>query len=426
MANWTPRGELRLEWRLNRGKRFPPRTRMESPQSHDQALRGVCRERCYGCFRPQHSCYCAAIPIIDNKTEVLILQHVRERFHPFNTARIVHKALRNSRLLVDHTPGFAAGLSFKPRAGLLYPGPEATLISDLPREERPEQLVILDGTWHHAKTMVRDVAALRALPRYRLAPAAPSRFRIRREPSATALSTVEATVAALGVLEPETTGLDQLMAAFLLMVEHQFAHPKSSHGWRRNKRRMRHCGNIPAAILADLSSVVVAYGEPAPSERGCERVSQLPVYWAAERLGTGERFACVIQPEFPVREEFLGHLELTQEDFAAALSFEDACASWAAFRRPGDTLAVYNQGTARLLSCISARPTPCLVLKSAGLQPRRQIGTLDDLLIAEGVVAAPAQVPGRAGKRLANVAALVRHFNASGGRAPVDHAASIA
>ena len=148
--------------------------------------------------------YCAAIPTIDNQTEVLILQHVRERFHPFNTARIVHKALQNSKLLIDHTPGFAAGLPLKPRAGLLYPGPEATLISDLRRDERPEQLVILDGTWHHAKTMVRDVAALRALPRYRLAPAAPSRFRIRREPSATALSTVEATVAALQVLEPET------------------------------------------------------------------------------------------------------------------------------------------------------------------------------------------------------------------------------
>jgi hypothetical protein len=288
------------------------------------------------------------------------------------------------------------------------------LISNLRCEERPEQLVILDGTWHHAKTMVRDVAALRDLPRYRLAPAFPSRFRIRREPSATALSTVEATVAALGVLEPETAGLDQLMAAFLLMVEHQLAHPKSSRGWRRNKRRNRNCGNIPAAILADLKHVVVAYGEPTPSERGCQRVSQLPVYWVAQRLGTGERFACLIQPEFPLRESILEHLELTPYDFATALSLDEAQASWAAFRRAGDTLAVYNQGTARLLARISRGSTSCLVLKSVALDSHRRIGTLDDLLAAAGLVAAPAQLPGRAGKRLANVAALVRHLNTLG------------
>ena len=37
-------------------------------------------------------CFCEAIPQIDNRTDVLILQHVGERFHPFNTARIVQKS----------------------------------------------------------------------------------------------------------------------------------------------------------------------------------------------------------------------------------------------------------------------------------------------------------------------------------------------
>src|SRR4051812_23114578 len=166
--------------------------------SQDQLV--VSDRRCYDCFRPKDACFCASIPTIDNRTDVLILQHRRERFHPFNTARIVQKALRNSRLLVDHTDNLARQLRLKPRAGLLLPGPTALLISDLTFEQRPEQLVVLDGTWHQAKTLVRKVPALQSLPRYQLAPTMPSRYRIRRQPSISSLSTVEAAVTALRIL----------------------------------------------------------------------------------------------------------------------------------------------------------------------------------------------------------------------------------
>jgi hypothetical protein len=119
------------------------------------------------------------------------------RSSSFNTARIVHLALENSSLLVDHTKNLAARLALKPGAGLLYPGSDSALLSLLPADQRPRQLVVLDGTWHHAKTLLRDIPALHRLPRYKLAPTSPSRYRIRREPSAAYLSTVEATVAAL-------------------------------------------------------------------------------------------------------------------------------------------------------------------------------------------------------------------------------------
>ena len=387
---------------------------MQTLQAKDQTLDSINKHRCYGCFRPPGDCFCAAIPTIENEMEVLILQHMRERFHPFNTARIVRRSLKNSNLLVDHTRHLAARLALKPRAGLLYPGPGSTLISDLPEDQRPEQLVILDGTWHHAKTLVRDIPALHGLPRYRLAPTSPSQYRIRREPSAMALSTLEATIAALRVLEPDTRGLDQLMDVFLAMVERQLAHPKSESGWRSIERRKRTFRNIPLALLGDLDKVVVAYGESASCEPGGERVPRLPIYWVAQRLGTGERFVCAIQPKFALQEPFLGHLELTREDFSNALSLEEVRTSWAAFLRPGDTLAVYNQGVARLLTQISAQFVPCLVLKSVDFNPQQRYGTLDELLVAEKLVIAPAQVPGRAGKRLANLSAFVRHLNALG------------
>ena len=376
-------------------------------------------DRCYGCFRPKSDCFCALIPAIDNKTDVLILQHVRERFHRFNTARIVHRALRNSTLLVDQTERLAAAtLPLKPRAGLLYPGPGVRLISDLPSRQRPRQLVILDGTWNHVKTLLRDIPALHNLPRYQLAPAEPGRYRIRREPNATSLSTLEATVAALRVLEPETPGLDQLMDAFESMIDRQLAHPKEVLGWRHNKRRNRTPLNIPRALIGDLNDVVVAYGESAAGKPGGPRIPQPPVYWVAERLGTGERFASAIRPDSPLHDSFLAHLELAEADFAAALSRRQFRASWAAFLRPGDTLAVYAQGTLRLLKHIDAEFAKCLVLKSVGFNPDRQHGTLDQLLAAQGLSSAPARLPGRAGKRLANAIVLARHLNALAQQAP--------
>ena len=372
------------------------------------------RDRCLACFRPLRDCYCAAIPSIDNQTEVLILQHRRERFHPFNTARMVHKALRNSNLLVDHTPGLAARLEFKPRAGLLYPGPEAELLANVPAHRRPEQLVIIDGTWHHAKTIVRDLAALRDLPRYRIAPAEPSRYRIRREPSAQFLSTVEATVAALRDLEPETRGLNQLLAAFHAMVERQLAHPKHGGGWRRNAARSPGGRNIPSALLDERDRIVVMYGESVPEsvpdDRGSKHIARVPVYWTAERLGSGERFACAIQPPARLPSSLLGHFELTEEHFRNALSLAEARTAWQAFERPADVRVVYNTSTARLLARLTNRSAPCLVLKSVDFNPDRRYGTLDELVAGEGLAVASPQHPGRAGKRLASITALIEHL----------------
>ena len=373
------------------------------------------RNRCYGCFRPQDDCFCDAIPVIHNQTDVLILQHIRERFHPFNTARIVRKALQKSRLLVGDPKGLAAtSLPLRPRAGLLCPGSAATLISDLPLDQRPGQLVILDGTWHHAKTMLRDIPALHELPQYRLAPDSPGRYRIRREPDATSLSTLEATVAALRALEPTTSGFDQLLGAFEIMVDRQLTRPKSNNEWRRNERRHRIGTNIPRVLLDDLAHVVVACGESAPGGRGKKPGLQPPVYWVAQRLGTNERFAAAIEPGFPLTDRFLGYMQLTERDFSDALSHEAFRAAWTDFLHPTDTLVVYHPNTVRLLSHVHASTRKCLVLKSVRLNPGRANGTLEERLASEGLVSGLAEHPGRAGQRLAKAIALVRHLNALG------------
>ncbi|MBN2291833.1 MAG: DTW domain-containing protein [Pirellulales bacterium] len=384
---------------------------MQSHKNEEAANDLIPGKRCYHCFRPLGTCFCDSIPVIANKTEVLILQHARERFHPFNTARIVQKALQNSRLLSDHISRLAdSELPLRSDAGLLYPASGAELISDLPPHRRPGQLVVIDGTWHHAKTMYRDIAALRALPCYRLAPTAPGRYRIRREPTDTSLSTLEATVVALQAIEPETGGLEQLLAAFDQMIDRQIAHPKSVDGWRRNRKRSRTPGNIPRTILNGIENVVVAYGESVSSDGTNNPAARMPVYWVAQHMGTGSRFAYAIKPAVRPSETLLGHWELKREDFTEAISAEEFRHCWSNFLGDGDTLVTYHQSTMRLLDNIGAKRSHSLVLKSINLERSGFSGTLEERLAAEGLTGEAAQLHGRSGKRLAMAVTLVKHL----------------
>ncbi len=349
--------------------------------------------RCFRCFRPAELCFCESIPTVNNRTDVLILQHRRERFHPFNTARIVHQSLERCQLLVDHTTELAgrfAAITLSKNVGLLYPGNEAPVLAELPRSERPDQLVILDGTWHHAKNLVRDIPQLQTLPRYRLAPTSPGRYRIRREPNEHALSTLEATVAALGVLEPETLGLDRLLKAFDQMIDGQIRRSKSN--WRQNRRRRRGASNVPRCLLGELSNIVVAYAEhqrggSRTHGRGCKNAA--PIYWVAERLDSGETFRCAIESASIHDDEFLARLRLSSDEFRHAVPIDTFRKRWKAFLRPQDRVAVYHPSTARLLNNIEADFVPSLILKSINFDPEGGRGTLDQFLRSQGIETQP-------------------------------------
>ncbi|MCP4858771.1 MAG: DTW domain-containing protein [Fuerstiella sp.] len=368
------------------------------------------RERCYVCYRPKAACFCEVIPSIENRTHILILQHVKERFHAFNTARIVKQALQNSEMHVNQTASLAAArLPLHESTGVLYPGPDAKLLSELPVGDRPTQLIILDGTWHHAKTLMRDIPALHRLPRYCLDPAAPSTYRIRREPTESALSTLEATVDALRVLEPETPGIDELVTAFDRMIDDQVKHPRQIGRLRRATGPPRPSVNIPSALIHDIDNVVVAYGEASFGAKGKQRAVQSPVYWVAQRLGTGESFECAIEPESPLRSSFLQYLQLNEQDFQQAFSVEAFRQAWQDFVKPTDMLCVYNESTGRLLGRVGASPAPSITLKSVNVHA----GSRKLHNVIRSLNLTPPKVPqkGRAGARLANAIAFAMYLH---------------
>ena len=377
------------------------------------------RERCYQCFRPISLCFCQAIPRIDNRTDVLILQHVGERFHPFNTARIVQRALRRCHLIVDHNQRLGTHrLPIQAKAGLLYPDANAPVLTDLSPAGRPEQLLIIDGTWHQAKTIVRDVPQLRDLPCYRLAPSSPGQYRIRREPDAQSLSTLEATVAALQALEPDTVGLEQLLSAFQQMVESQVAHPATHAVWRQKKTRQSRPRHLPHTLLQNPDSLVVAYGEATPGQPGQRLPAPTPVNWVAQRLGTGERFSCLVQQERPLADSALEHMQLSAADFDKAISAPEFCRQWNHFLRRHDVLIVYHHRTCQLLENIDAALPRCLVLKSIFGNWRSGLQSLEELMAVEGLTLSPAMNNSRASQRLDMAVAMVEHLRKHYGNLP--------
>lgn len=368
------------------------------------------RQRCYDCYRPVQTCFCDAIPEVANQVHILILQHVKERFHAFNTARIVRKALKNCSLITDQTSHFnLRELPLRANTGVLYPGADARLLSDVPSDQRPEQLIILDGTWHHAKTIMRQVPLLQTLPRYCLQPAAPSNYRIRKEPTEQSLSTLEAVVQSLQMLEPETRGLQQLVRAFDSMVDTQIHQAGQTGRFRSRRRPWTPPANVPGVLIDCPESVVVVYGEAAHGPQGIRCKQRSPVYWVAQRLVSEETFECGLLPCPDASSEFLNHLELTSDDFANGLSLAEFAEQWRGFLRPNDTIAAFNQSTLQLLQTVGIGVSRSLTFKAVDVCPEQS--TLDQKLQQLNLSPGQSRHRGRAGRRLANAVCYAQYLH---------------
>lgn len=178
---------------------------------------------CPRCRRPPVVCYCAHVSLLPTRTRVLLLQHTRERRVGVATARMAHLSLPNSvlRVGVDFSGDrvVRAALAEVPRPHLLFPGPGARDVAEVDRAS-VSTLVLLDGTWWHARKLLKLNPGLATLPRLAFAPYQPSDYRIRRQPAPFCVSTIEALAHVLEVLEPGG-GFAKLLDPFRAMVELQ-------------------------------------------------------------------------------------------------------------------------------------------------------------------------------------------------------------
>jgi len=182
------------------------------------------RIQCPRCLRPQTHCLCPLIPCLDSRTRVLLLQHPSEVNHALNTARLAALGLSNSQLVVGEVFEDLPALLSQPGycARLLFPADDAQPLQVYPPAQQPLLLVVPDGTWRKARKMLHLNPLLAALPRVTLAEGGVSRYRLRKAPGPGALSTVEAIVQALQVLEAPTS-FEPLLKPFEALIEGQIA-----------------------------------------------------------------------------------------------------------------------------------------------------------------------------------------------------------
>ncbi len=330
---------------------------------------------------------------------------------------MVNLSLQQSGIVCGTNESFSkTSLPIRNNCGLLYPSESARVLSELSVDEFPSQLIILDGTWSQARTMVRDIRQLDLLPHFKLAPTQPGQYRIRLEPDDISLSTVEAAVESLRELEPQTQGLDQLLAAFGAMVQKQLDHPKVGRHHYSGGPKSGRTINVPSQLLQDGSSIVVVYGESAyrdPLNLGSGETDTLPrspIVWVAERLDTGERFSCRIRPEVGLTDSFLAHLKLNRDQFDSAISISDFAASWNDFLKEDDVVVSYAGRMLQLLNCIDSVPSQALTLKSINYDENSVRRPLGEFLDSKNVSRCYDGELGRAGERLSNSIALIKYL----------------
>ncbi len=382
------------------------------------------RATCYACFRPIAVCYCDVVEPISHETRIIIVQHPREEFHPLNTARIAERCLTRAEVLRGDVPDLDAAfarLELPQRTALLYPSSDAVDVTELEEAERPECVVVIDGTWNQARAMNRRLSALARLPRVRFTPDAPSEYRIRKEPKADYLSTVESIALVLSHLEPRGFDAERLRATFRAMIDRNVdARRKSAVIPRHKALRPSRAPALPPELLTPPERMWVAYGEGAPDPEG-KREKRPFIVCVGSGASEDERLRAVLKTPFrphPIASE--AHA-LTEEELASALGPEEFAERFAEVCRPGDVIAAWNESSLTVIEDALGRPlSTCGIsalplkniycnLRSRGArqgasEKQAAWGSLGDIVRRENI---SVEAVGRAARRLAETRAVL-------------------
>ena len=383
------------------------------------------RETCLTCRRPASVCYCRHVRPVQTRTRVVLLQHPRERDVAIGTARMASLCLPGSELHVgvrwEGHAALASALSDPARpAALLYPGSGAIDVLQHP-PPHPVTLVVVDGTWWQARSLVRDNPTLAALPRLSFTPPVPSQYRIRREPEPSYVSTIEALVYVLGALEGDPTRFHALLDPFRAMIdtqlEHEARHAGQASRHARRSRRVAAAAPVPACFsdrARDADIVCVhgeanawPYGTPERAGHGDELV-----HWVATRPATRETLDVVLAPRHPLAAGTLSHTRLSQQALAAGKTPDELAALWGAFARDTDVVCTWGHYATRLFEGLGlSLPRARVDLRHAArLHARGKVGTLEAFVASLGEPLSAPAAHGRAHARLAHLGSIVRAF----------------
>lgn len=197
---------------------------------------------CPRCLKPAVLCVCEEVGApVDNRIELVILQHPQEQDRSLGSARLAVRCLARASLKVGLSwPSLSKMLGREAdpkRWAVLYlgsvsaakaaPGRDVVAVD---RKGGPladqnavlrgiEGVILLDGTWSQAKALWWRNAWMLKCRRVILGPARPSRYgTLRKEPRRDGLSTIEAAGLLLSRLERRPEIETRLDAAFDTML----------------------------------------------------------------------------------------------------------------------------------------------------------------------------------------------------------------
>jgi DTW domain-containing protein YfiP len=341
---------------------------------------------------------------------VVFLQHPREHRMPIGTARMTNLGLANSELHVsadlDLHPRVQALTEHTAGTVLLFPGPDAIEPWALPAGP-PTTLVVLDGTWIQARKMLARSTRLQRLPRVAFTPAAPGAYRIRREPAAHCLATVEAVVQVLGRLENDPDRFTPLLRAFEQMVEQQlhFKTARPNPYFHTPRARPSERARLQAVLAKQHAHLVTLHTEANARADGPRIPGEAELLQVvAERIATGERFETLLAARRPLGASVPVHLEIPLARFANGEPVGDALARLRRFLRDDDRVCCWGRYPLDLLAAEGVElPTAINLREVVARAIGRSPGGPEDAarVLANGLPARNAWTTGRAGRRIA-------------------------
>ncbi len=404
------------------GALYPDQVPPSDPPAESAVPARIRRAICVRCERPVSVCYCAALTSIETRSRVVILQHPREEGMPIGTARMAHLCLPQSSLHVgtdwDGSEVLERASADPDRpAILLYPGPDARdILQDPP--DGPVTLIVVDGTWSQARKVVRTNPQLASLPRYAFTPPAPSKYRIRREPSLECVSTLEALMYVLGAIEGDAARFQALLQPMNVMVEAQLEAQSAAGKPRRMRPRPKRSPyeRLPGYVRDFHDDLVLVFGDANAWPRGApeRRHGDELVYWVAHRPSTGETFSFVLQPRIPLAPDAPGHTGLSVEQLVAGGSIEEMREAFGRFLRSTDVVCSWGYHGLRLFRDLGGQlPGPFLDMQQAARDlTNEKVGSLELYAKREGIEPSSAHPAGRAGLRLGLLAEVLNAWRA--------------
>ena len=177
------------------------------------------RPTCYECFRPSNQCVCHLVKPFRAHFNTLILQHPHERKKYYSTAKLLTRAVENARILrgIEFDPNLLEIPLAGQKSYLLYPTSKAMDCADVCLDESCT-VIVVDGTWNEAGKIVFRNQFLKSLPTLTFKHSLQSQYRIRKQPKAGCLSTLES-VGHLLKLNAAVSGNEDLIGSYDSLFE---------------------------------------------------------------------------------------------------------------------------------------------------------------------------------------------------------------